>query len=115
MTAQPQGLISWRHLGCSTARLNLLCVVGFVNDVDVDLIFCCCMFSIIPDIVPQAVGGGWEYDDYYGNTDLTFLDIGNIHVMRERLAPQGITAHHKRLHNLTIYLHCLGDIGEGMT
>jgi len=30
------------------------------------------------------VGGGWEYDDHYPNMEFSFLDIGNIHVMRER-------------------------------
>ncbi len=30
------------------------------------------------------MGGGYEYDDFYANMDFCFLDIGNIHVMRER-------------------------------
>ncbi len=33
---------------------------------------------------PQAMGGGYEYDDFYSYMDFSFLDIGNIHVMRER-------------------------------
>lgn len=32
-----------------------------------------------------AVGGGWEYDYNYANTEFSFLDIGNIHTMRESL------------------------------
>ena len=38
----------------------------------------CCVSS-------QAMGGGYEHDDNYSNTEFSFLDIGNIHVMRERL------------------------------
>ena len=34
---------------------------------------------------PQAMGGGYEHDDNYTNTEFSFLDIGNIHVMRDRL------------------------------
>ena len=30
------------------------------------------------------MGGGYEYEDCYVNIDFSFLDIGNIHVMRER-------------------------------
>lgn len=32
-----------------------------------------------------TMGGGWESDSNYPNTDFSFLDIGNIHVMREGL------------------------------
>ena len=32
----------------------------------------------------QAKGGGYESDEFYQNTELIFLDIANIHVMRER-------------------------------
>ena len=32
----------------------------------------------------QAMGGGYELDEAYPNMDFCFLDIGNIHVMRER-------------------------------
>lgn len=32
----------------------------------------------------QAMGGGYESEDTYSNIDFSFLDIGNIHVMRER-------------------------------
>jgi myotubularin-related protein 1/2 len=31
-----------------------------------------------------AMGGGYELDEAYSNMDFSFLDIGNIHVMRER-------------------------------
>ena len=30
------------------------------------------------------MGGGYESEDTYVNMDFSFLDIGNIHVMRER-------------------------------
>ena len=30
------------------------------------------------------MGGGYETEDAYSNIELQFLDIGNIHVMRER-------------------------------
>lgn len=33
----------------------------------------------------QATGGGYESDDAYPNAELFFLDIHNIHVMRESL------------------------------
>ena len=32
----------------------------------------------------QAKGGGYENEEFYQNTELVFLDIANIHVMRER-------------------------------
>jgi myotubularin-related protein 1/2 len=32
-----------------------------------------------------AMGGGYESDDNYVNTEFSFLDIGNIHVMRDSL------------------------------
>ena len=35
----------------------------------------------------QAMGGGYELDEAYPNMDFGFLDIGNIHVMRDRFAP----------------------------
>ena len=34
----------------------------------------------------QAKGGGYESEDAYQNAELVFLDIHNIHVMRERWA-----------------------------
>ena len=37
-----------------------------------------CFFS-------QAKGGGYESEDAYQNAELVFLDIHNIHVMRESL------------------------------
>lgn len=33
----------------------------------------------------QAKGGGYENEDAYQNAELVFLDIHNIHVMRESL------------------------------
>lgn len=43
-------------------------------------------FSPLPLLLhsSQAMGGGYEYEDTYSNIDFSFLDIGNIHVMRER-------------------------------
>jgi hypothetical protein len=35
------------------------------------------------DII-QAKGGGYETEENYQNTEVIFLDIANIHVMRER-------------------------------
>ena len=35
-------------------------------------------------VLLQAVGGGWEHEDNYPNIEFSFLDIGNIHIMRER-------------------------------
>ena len=32
----------------------------------------------------QAKGGGYEHEDNYQNAEVIFLDIHNIHVMRER-------------------------------
>ena len=32
----------------------------------------------------KAKGGGYEVQENYQNTELVFLDIANIHVMRER-------------------------------
>ncbi|XP_040600646.1 myotubularin isoform X2 [Mesocricetus auratus] len=36
-------------------------------------------------VANKATGGGYESDDAYHNTELSFLDIHNIHVMRESL------------------------------
>ena len=36
-------------------------------------------------VANKAKGGGYELDDYYENAELVFLDIHNIHVMRESL------------------------------
>jgi myotubularin-related protein 1/2 len=36
-------------------------------------------------IVNKAKGGGYESEDAYQNVELIFLDIHNIHVMRESL------------------------------
>ena len=35
-------------------------------------------------VANKAKGGGYEGDDGYPNAELIFLDIHNIHVMRER-------------------------------
>lgn len=36
-------------------------------------------------VTPKATGGGYEGEDTYQNAELVFLDIHNIHVMRESL------------------------------
>ncbi|XP_037089137.1 myotubularin-related protein 2-like [Pollicipes pollicipes] len=36
-------------------------------------------------VANKAKGGGYELDDFYENAELIFLDIHNIHVMRESL------------------------------
>ncbi|EDL26584.1 X-linked myotubular myopathy gene 1, isoform CRA_b, partial [Mus musculus] len=36
-------------------------------------------------VANKATGGGYESDDAYQNSELSFLDIHNIHVMRESL------------------------------
>ena len=36
-------------------------------------------------VANKAKGGGYENDEVYQNIDLVFLDIHNIHVMRESL------------------------------
>lgn len=38
-----------------------------------------------PFLVLQSKGGGFESEDAYQNAELIFLDIHNIHVMRESL------------------------------
>ena len=38
----------------------------------------------VVDFILQAKGGGFESEDAYQNAELVFLDIHNIHVMRER-------------------------------
>lgn len=37
-------------------------------------------------VANQAMGSGYEFSSRYENTDLQFMDIGNIHVMRESMA-----------------------------
>ena len=39
--------------------------------------------NFIPDVVCR--GGGYENEDHYQSAELVFLDIHNIHVMRESL------------------------------
>lgn len=44
------------------------------------------VFSISANaIANKAKGGGYESEDAYQNAELVFLDIHNIHVMRESL------------------------------
>jgi hypothetical protein len=54
----------------------------------------CCKSKINPHcfsscsanaIANKAKGGGYESEDAYQNAELVFLDIHNIHVMRESL------------------------------
>ena len=45
-----------------------------------------CIHFLFPVMVFfQAKGGGYESEDAYQNAELVFLDIHNIHVMRESL------------------------------
>lgn len=44
------------------------------------------MFShSVNAVANKAKGGGYESEDVYRNAEVQFLDIGNIHVMRESL------------------------------
>lgn len=45
----------------------------------IHFLFLCCVLCF------QAKGGGYESEDAYQNAELVFLDIHNIHVMRESL------------------------------
>lgn len=42
------------------------------------------MVHKIMNLTCQAKGGGYENEDTYQNAEICFLDIHNIHVMRER-------------------------------
>lgn len=45
-----------------------------------------CYFGFSANAVAnKAKGGGYESEDIYQNIELIFLDIHNIHVMRESL------------------------------
>jgi hypothetical protein len=52
---------------------------------------CCGFYNFSLDIrsanavANKAKGGGYESEDVYQNMELIFLDIHNIHVMRESL------------------------------
>jgi hypothetical protein len=56
-------------------------------------VFCCenrcnvvlVSFCSANAIANKAKGGGYESEDAYQNAELVFLDIHNIHVMRESL------------------------------
>ena len=39
----------------------------------------------LPPPLPQSKDGGYESETFYPNAELVFLDIPNIHVMRESL------------------------------
>ena len=60
------------------------------------------------------MGGGYEHDDWYSNIEFSFMDIGNIHVMRERYVKIRLTVHDpvekkmkegKRRKKRLLYLH----------
>ena len=73
----------------------------------------------------QAKGGGYESEDAYQNAELIFMDIHNIHVMRERytgntlstvtvnvlfcegfnLRFSRITKNHKNINPANIFVH----------
>lgn len=46
---------------------------------------CVDILCVISTFTLQATGGGYEGEDAYQNAELVFLDIHNIHVMRESL------------------------------
>ena len=61
-----------------------VCVLAYMNTMHfgmslILLIPLCSNFVLL-----QARGGGYENEDSYQNAELIFLDIHNIHVMRER-------------------------------
>lgn len=52
----------------------------------VNLLWCAFIFYFLWCVLCfQAKGGGYESEDAYQNAELVFLDIHNIHVMRESL------------------------------
>lgn len=54
---------------------------------DLELMSLLALFIISSDSIlcfHQAKGGGYESEDAYQNAEIIFLDIHNIHVMRER-------------------------------
>lgn len=54
--------------------------------VGVNILWMCVHFLFLWCVLCfQAKGGGYESEDAYQNTELVFLDIHNIHVMRESL------------------------------
>lgn len=66
-------------------------------------------------ILHQAMGGGYEYDDCYVNMDFSFLEIGNIHVMRERYtlyAEQSVNILYKVCYqlNVNIFLFLISQL-----
>lgn len=52
---------------------------------DVIIQWICIHFLFPVMLFFQAKGGGYESEDAYQNAELVFLDIHNIHVMRESL------------------------------
>lgn len=42
-------------------------------------------FFSVNAVANKAKGGGYESEDVYRNAEVQFLDIANIHVMRESL------------------------------
>jgi hypothetical protein len=60
----------------------------------------CCSANAIAN---KAKGGGYEPEDAYQNAELIFLDIHNIHVMRESL--RKLKGYYlKKKFNIIIYL-----------
>lgn len=49
------------------------------------------------------MGGGYELDEAYPNMDFSFLDIGNIHVMRDRLIKEEFLTSLKAVVNLAVF------------
>ena len=66
-----------------------MCEILLVHLISVHIHDCTCVYTVHVYrnrlcMVVQAMGGGYELDEAYPNMDFCFLDIGNIHVMRDR-------------------------------
>ena len=58
-------------------------------------------------VANMAKGGGYENEDTYSNAEFVFLDIHNIHVMRESLRKVWLSNN-----NIIIYNHFKRNLGE---
>lgn len=88
----------WQHIidHCSHCHKNCkshMCRITLVLCIFKIVFFCCesksnvilASFCSANAIANKAKGGGYESEDAYQNAELVFLDIHNIHVMRESL------------------------------
>ena len=60
-------------------------------------------------VANMAKGGGYESEDHYQNAELVFLDIHNIHVMRESLRK---VSHSGSYLVLIIFIFCLLQVKD---